>query len=418
MSLHLVWPVLAFEDPKETLDRFLDTMKTELARLPDYVCAQTVERFVRGQPERPWQPVDMLRFEVAMVANQELYGRPGAREFGDRPLAELAGKGTISTGQLGLFAKHVFLAGGTRFAYRDTAEHQGRAAYEYTYDVPPAKSRYRLRSATAEAVTGFQGSFLVDAESLDLLRLDVQAYDIHEQLGIAEADTVLVYRRVPIQGQEVLLPVAATQSIIAVDGVEAMNRSSLDQCRQYKTESNIRFAGEKEAPPGEAPRDAPKRADIPALAAGSVLEMVLEADWSPGVAKLEDVVRLRLSKSDGKALEGAVMARVVRLDRQDLPFPKWEIALELDSLEFGTQVVKVNATMEEAGPASGLIRQQKTMDPVFTRKRTARMNILVREVQRGQGILIWEARRGALPRGLKMRWRLLDDPTSADTARR
>jgi hypothetical protein len=106
----------------------------------------------------------------------------------------------------------------------------------------------------------------------------------------------------------------------------------------------------------------------------------------------------------------------VRLERQDLPFTIWEVGLELDSLQVGNESREVNATMEEAGPANGLIRQQKRMDPVFTRKRTARMNVLVREVQQGQGILLWEARRGALPRGLKMRWRVLAAPDR--TARR
>ena len=31
---------------------------------------------------------------------------------------------------------------------------------------------------------------------------------------------------------------------------------------------------------------------------------------------------------------------------------------------------------------------------------------LVKEVQHGQGILEWDARHGALPRGLRMKWRL------------
>ena len=69
----------------------------------------------------------------------------------------------------------------------------------------------------------------------------------------------------------------------------------------------------------------------------------------------------------------------------------------------------MNATMIEAGPEDGLIRQAKRLDPTFTRRRTNRMNILVREVQRGQGILHWDARRGALPEGLKMKWRVQAD---------
>jgi hypothetical protein len=41
------------------------------------------------------------------------------------------------------------------------------------------------------------------------------------------------------------------------------------------------------------------------------------------------------------------------------------------------------------------------------------MDILVREVQRGQGILHWDARRGPLPRGFKMKWRVQQDLAAA-----
>src|SRR3989442_14134606 len=97
----------AFEDPPGLLDRFRARMRVELDRLPDYVCTQTTERFSRSTSEERWQKVDTLRFEVALVGNQELYASPGAHQFQTRPLAEMVGRGTISTGQLALFAKHV-----------------------------------------------------------------------------------------------------------------------------------------------------------------------------------------------------------------------------------------------------------------------------------------------------------------------
>jgi hypothetical protein len=42
------------------------------------------------------------------------------------------------------------------------------------------------------------------------------------------------------------------------------------------------------------------------------------------------------------------------------------------------------------------------------------MDILVREVQRGQGILYWEARRGSIPRGLRMKWRVEKERSPSD----
>jgi hypothetical protein len=42
--------------------------------------------------------------------------------------------------------------------------------------------------------------------------------------------------------------------------------------------------------------------------------------------------------------------------------------------------------------------------PTFTQKRPAKLGILVAEQQRGQGVLLWDAKRPRIPRGLRMRW--------------
>jgi hypothetical protein len=35
--------------------------------------------------------------------------------------------------------------------------------------------------------------------------------------------------------------------------------------------------------------------------------------------------------------------------------------------------------------------------------------MLVREVQKGLGILLWDAKRTTVPKGLKMKWRVAED---------
>src|SRR5207247_2113922 len=137
-----------------------------------------------------------------------------------------------------------FLMPPAHFTYRGEGEEEGRKAHEYTYDVPPEHSSYKLRSGSAESAVGFQGAFLIDAESLDLIRLEAQAYDIPERLGLAEVNTTLVYSRVTVDAAEVLLPVSATLSVATVDGIESLNRTRLSACRHYRTESTIVFQGD------------------------------------------------------------------------------------------------------------------------------------------------------------------------------
>ena len=98
------------------------------------------------------------------------------------------------------------------------------------------------------------------------------------------------------------------------------------------------------------------------------------------------------------------IGHIVRLDKQEQPYPYYEIALEFRGLDTRQGRFEYSATMTGAGPSPGLIRQAKQLNPTFTRKRAPRMDILVREVQRGQGVLQWDARRSRIPKGLRMRW--------------
>ena len=404
------------EEPEGLLERFRARIKAELGRLPDYVCSQTVERFSRTTPERPWQKVDTLRFDVAFAGDQELYGAPGASQFHDRPLEQIIGRGTVSTGRHGLLTQHVFATSAAKFSYHAEGEENGRRSHIYDYDVAPERSSYRLRSGGAEATVGFQGTLWVDAETLDLLRLDVQAYDVPEELGLAEANTSLRFSRLMIEDTDILLPVLTTVTIVLVDGLESLNRTRLSGCRQYRAESTIRFAGEaanEVSPLAVDPNVTGNKSVVPG---GTLMELVLEANLDPATASVGDAIRARIARpvKGGEEVlipQGtAVLGHLVRLERETMPFPIFEIGLEFHTLQLGDRNVPFEATMELAGPQAGLIRQAKRLDPKFTRRRTGRMDILVREVQRGQGILHWDARRGALPKGLSMKWRVQTEP--------
>jgi hypothetical protein len=394
-------------EPAGLLDRFLERIKSDLTRLPDYVCTESTDRFSRAAAERPWEKVDSLRFEVAMVKNRELYALPGGR-FQDRPLAAMVGRGTTATGQLGILARHVFVTSTAKFSYRNTEDRDGRRLVGYDFEVPPERSSYKLRAGTAESAVGFQGAFWLDSETLDLVRLELEAFDIPEKLGIAQAETALDYARTAIDGSEVLLPALAKLTVVAVNGHEDLNRARIADCRHYRVDSEMRFdeVSKTETAPA-ATLVLPKE-----LPAGTMLELRLESSLDPNSAQPGDAVRAILAKSlksgdEVLIAEGAaVLGRVARLDVQSQPFKVHVIALEFDALTVADRRLQFAATMQEAGPVPGLLKQAKRLDPKFERHAGRRMEVLVREVQRGQGILLWDAKRGALPKGLRMRWRV------------
>ena len=396
------------QEPAGLLDEFLPRMRAELQRLPDFVCTHSVERFTRAAADKPWERIDAVRYEVAMVGDQELYGLPGTHKLESRPPAQLAGRGSISTGQLGLFARHLFLASRPNFTFSGETDQDGRRAYEYKYDIAPAASTYRLRTAKGDSIVGFQGALRIDARTMDLLQLDVQAYDIPDALGLAEADTSLKYARMDIDGVTVLLPSAATLTVTASDGAENMNRTRLTGCRHYRAESSIAFntgAGEADRLVAEATKTAKLE-----FSGRTTIDLALDAGLDPASAKIGDAVRATVvhAVKDGERIvipEGAVVSgQLVGLEKSTVPFTVYQAALQFDTVEMGGRRVAFAATMIEAGPASGLLKQSKHLDPTFTKRRESKLNILVREIQRGQGILDWDGRRGAIPRGLRMKW--------------
>lgn len=406
----------AAENPEELLSRFKTVMRGNLERLPDYTCAMRIERFSRFTAERPWERLDELKLEVAYAEGQELYARQGARRFGSQPLAEMITRGTIGTGHFGLLAAHIFLQSKVKFGFEGEGEENGHKALDFHFDVAPGDSAYKIRTAGVEAVTGFQGRFRVDAETLDLVRLEAHAYDIPEKLGLAEVQTVVNYARQRVGSEEFLLPVSASLQAGSSDGNENLNRIRLASCRKYQTESTLTTDAAPAAnpapaqPAAEAAGQAKTRS--PALPAGTVFEVALDSPLDPQRASIGEAVLARIVKVKGDVAvaPGALLrGRVVRVEREITQSPVYQLGLEFDTLEAETGSLPLSATMESAGPAAGLIRQTKRLEPTFAKHSKGQMNVLVREVQKGQGILLWEARQGPIPRGLKMTWRVLGD---------
>jgi hypothetical protein len=400
-------------DPDALLTRIQTRVRENLARLPDYVCVQTVERTHRATPREEFKLQDTLRLEVALIGNQERFAWVDARKFEDRDLRDMVGKGAIGTGNFALHTKHVFQPNVAEFKARGEVDHQGRRALRYEYEVPWENSGYRIRTQPREEVVAFRGSFLVDAETLDLMRLEVYADEIPRELGVDRAITILEYAPMKIGALECLLPKSSELTLVSLEGAESRNRTELGGCRQYVAESKLSF----DAPPAVEPL-APEKSSPPEPLKRLTMELSLDSDIALESAVMGDPIRAVLVhplKNGERTLapEGSlVLGNIVRLAKQGQPFDHYEIALEFHTLGANQTRYEYSATMMDASPASGLIPQTKRLNPTFTRQRKARMDILVREVQRGQGVLEWDAKHPRIPKGLRMRW-MVDDLRAA-----
>ncbi|MCC6586440.1 MAG: hypothetical protein IT168_06955 [Bryobacterales bacterium] len=380
------------------LTRIKVHMSEILTRIPDYTCQLTVERTARLAKTRRFRLIDLLRLEVALVQGRELFSWPGEGKFDDREIGKIVGGGTIGNGNFALHARAVFLGGGVDFKYEGTREEKGRTLVRYTYRVPRAKSGYTLKSGALQGVTGYHGFFEVDQNSIDLVRLEVEAEDIPAHLPIQAARDLMEYARVKIGEHEFLLPKYAELSLTDEAGAEHRNRTTFAACRQYSGESVISFADPTPEPAnGVAGAEAPAANVAVELPSGLGLLISLEDTLRFDKAAVGDPVVARIVENarwKGKTMvpRGAILrGRVMGFNRY---YARSEIVradVQFTSLEFPGAHAEIAGALEDVSTLPG-----------WTRAAVDK-----------QGIIYISGTRLELPRGLRMLWRLRSNTGSS-----
>lgn len=393
------------DDPDALLDRIKAKARENLTRLPDYICVQTIDRSRKDTPESQFQPVDTIRLEVGLIGDKELFAWPDSSRFQDAEISDLVQRGTIGNGSFALHARNVFLTSGPEFTLRGEETLEDRRVYRFDFDVAASRSGYKLRVPPLEAIVPFHGSFWADAETLDLLRLEVTAEEIPPRLGLAEANDWMEYARVAIGDSDFLLPRSSELHMLSIQGDVRRNRTKFSDCRQYVGEASISFLrAEAELPPAR------EKKDFTRLPPHLTLELALESEIDSQTAFVGEPVQAVLTsplKKGEKELapKGAVVhGRLVRLEKYNQPFDHYVVGLEFHTLEYGGQRAEFTATMRKASGSPALVKEAKTLDPTFDRRRKGFMQILVNEQQSGQGILHWKADKPLIGRGVKMLW--------------
>ncbi len=163
------------------LGRIKGKVAENLRHLPNYTCTQTIIRSLRRKPAARLQRLDTVRLEVAYVGGKELYGWPGSGRIDQSQITKLV-TGTIGNGDFAVLPSSIFLGESARFQYNGASTLDGKPAIRYDYAVPQIASGYQIQAGAAAAIVGYHGSFWVDPETLDLIRLDASADDIPNRL--------------------------------------------------------------------------------------------------------------------------------------------------------------------------------------------------------------------------------------------
>lgn len=358
----------------------------------------------RAHGRAEFENIDLIRVQVGLIAGREHYAWPGAKKFETTELRNLVTTGVIGTGSFADHLQHIFLNSRTEF----TAQGADPLGVRFDYDLPVEFSQYRLRAAPADIETGVKGSFWVHPETLALVRLEVAADEISPDTGISRMRHWINFAPVALGDREAVLPVGSELTLVAANGQEEhRNTMEFFGCQQFRSEAALKFDDAEVAATPVAAAAAPRL-----LAAGARVDLALDTEIDPETAALGDAVVAVVAKPVRDADQVVVAAgtrvlgRLTRLEKEAMPFRHYVVGLEFHTLEAAGERVEFTATMQDAGPSSALLRPQKRFMPTFApvKNRTGRMNILVREIARGEGVLHWDARQPKIRRGLRMVW--------------
>jgi hypothetical protein len=326
-----------------------------IARVPRYTCVETINRVVYHPQygNRPSQCAgliaaraglsspgllvwhDRLRLDVAVGKDSEMFAWAGATSFETGAMNDLAASGATGSGAFSSFLSSVFGRDAEKFRYvgeRDTA--LGHLS-TYEYEVPLAKSHYQYTTGNdTTRIIGYHGSFYVIPATASVRRLEVVADQFPGGSACRVVDT-MDYTTVKIGSGEFTLPEVSTMDVLYANGDQAVNETHFSGCREYVGESTIRFDDPDDAKsPAAAAREALKslppktrirvKIDPPVntatAAAGDPITGVVERE----VKEKGQVVVRTTDKLHG---------RLLRLEQDMVPVPKWTVAIRFDSIE-------------------------------------------------------------------------------------
>jgi len=231
LAFSVATSVRAQPDPMDLLRRVEARVADSADRMPRYMCTETIDRATyerdvhdrsSGCDEGPSRrrthltSTDRLRLDVGITAIAEIYAWVGESRFNDRDLLDMVHEGAISTGSFAAYLNAIFRTDDASFTYNGDTTQDGRTLSEFGYRVPYEKSHYRYGLLHHSSITGYDGTFLADTKTADLVRLVVRTSRLPSDTGACYASTTLDYARVRLRGADFLLPSASILRIFHI----------------------------------------------------------------------------------------------------------------------------------------------------------------------------------------------------------
>ena len=212
--------------------------------LPDFLCTQTVTRYLESGKPKAWKLLDTLRMSVAYTASGERYKLEKIdSRFTNSTLAKVGG--VQSHGEFGSLLHSIFRPeAAADFKWQRWSILRGRRAYVYSFRIPQSRSSYSVSWTTGRKryhmLTGLRGFVFVDAATTQIMRIVSETEGIPDDWPVRRGFGTLDYSYVEIAGIRFLLPDRTETNVDARSG-QSRNVSEFSAYRKFAGEANISF---------------------------------------------------------------------------------------------------------------------------------------------------------------------------------
>jgi len=363
------------------------------------------------------RPLDTVRLEVLTNGDKELFASPGDRKFSERHPSSYAGSGMLGNGFFGLYLKEILVTGNVSNEYKVEEEIGGRRLARYDYRLPLMWSGQTIQMPEGSGTVSLHGSYWVDPQTYDVVRLELNAGDIPPTLPITEFMTSINYARTQVGNNvAVLLPESAEVHIATFSGAISQNRIDFTHCRAFGSESTISFSEPDSAE--QTPRFSIASIDdtLRPLPDGLQIAVKLRTRISDNMAVgalIDGVVGGNVSAKGVVIAAGSpVRGRIRRLERYTDPFPYFVVALEFTEVQVEGIRYRFYADPIDIEPIAGLEQKFWTQDKYETAKfidggsltRQGRENFFLYDLP-GVVSFFFKASKLELPQGFRTVWK-------------
>jgi hypothetical protein len=232
----------AVEDPELLLQRIRTRITAHLSQLHNYTCHAVIDRVVRSANTGNFDHQDRVDLEVAFVGDRELFSPAGEARFKEQPIHQIVPPGMIGNDAFGSHDDDVFAGNAATFSYAGSCKKDGHKTFRYNFRVPRESKLLLLKqNDSAEAAVGYQGSFYVDAETLDMVRLEWKTDSIPPEVGLSRVEKSMRYKVVRIGNSNFSLPSHSELSSVDQKGNYHLNTTTLERCLEFTGDSIVTY---------------------------------------------------------------------------------------------------------------------------------------------------------------------------------